>query len=144
MNRNIKRNNIYNINIRNNGIFSTKKQLNDNIIREKQNDQNYFRKNDSNLCLNKRRLDTISSSKIENSYYDNDFENENESIMYKFRKYISYIICCKKNNPKISYIESFRAKLISEENILQIYVDLFKILQMNVIQKKSIFDIDND
>ena len=138
MNRNVKRNNIYNINIRNNGIYSSNNQQKNNYIeRENQKLQNYSRKKYTNICSNGRKDITYSSYKIEDSY--DDYENKST-----FCKYISYLIYCRRNNPKFSYIESLRAKLISEENILQIYVDLLRILKIHGINKTSLFNQDNN
>ena len=46
-------------------------------------------------------------------------------------KYLGYLICCRRNNKMISYYEDFRAKLISEENIIQNYLDIYKLLKVN-------------
>ena len=64
-------------------------------------------------------------------------------IVNSFYKYISYLIYCGKSNPTFFYYESFRAKLISEENIIQSYFDLFQLFKIHHIQKKVIFDKSN-
>ena len=45
------------------------------------------------------------------------------------------MVLCGKNNPYISYYEDFRAKLISEENIIQNYIDVYKLLEVNKLKK---------
>ena len=48
------------------------------------------------------------------------------------------MICCGTNDKKISYYEDFRAKLISEENIIQSYLDVYRLLKTNNLSKISI------
>ena len=61
-----------------------------------------------------------------------DWENRPiEKQNFNWFHYIYYLICCQKNNPKISYYEDFRAKLISEENIIQAYLDVYQLLKAN-------------
>ena len=55
-------------------------------------------------------------------------------------QYIRYLICCRRNDHKILFYEDFRAKLISEENIIQNYLDIYQLLRINNINKKSIFN----
>ena len=75
---------------------------------------------------------------------ENDDKSNQESIVNSFYKYISYLICCGKNNPTFLYYETFRAKLISEENIIQSYLDLFQLFKIHNIQKKDLFDKSNN
>ena len=56
---------------------------------------------------------------------------------FSYFAYIKYIICCGKNNPKISYYEEFRNELISEENMVQYHLDIYKLLKANNIENKS-------
>ena len=63
---------------------------------------------------------------------DRSIEKQN----FNWLQYIWYLICCQKNNPNISYYEDFRAKLISEENIIQTYLDVYQLLKTNHIPKK--------
>ena len=59
----------------------------------------------------------------------------NEKQNFSWFSYIKYIVLCGKNNPYISYYEDFRAKLISEENIIQNYIDVYKLLEVNKLKK---------
>ena len=43
----------------------------------------------------------------------------------------------KKKNPKIQYYEDFRKEVISEENLLQNYIDIYQLLKICNIDKKS-------
>ena len=45
------------------------------------------------------------------------------------------MVLCRKNNPYISYYEDFRSKLISEENIIQNYIDAYNLLDVNKLKK---------
>ena len=68
-----------------------------------------------------------------------DFENRPlERQEFNWFKYIWYLICCGTNDKKIAYYEDFRAKLISEENIIQNYLDVYRLLKANNLQKVNI------
>ena len=62
-----------------------------------------------------------------------------EKQNFNWFKYIWFMICCGKNNKNISFYENLRTSLISEENIIQSYLDIYQLLKVNKIQKKSIF-----
>ena len=74
----------------------------------------------------------------------NDKENLEELPIKKnnfnWFKYLWYLICCRSNNKTISYYENIRSSLISEENIIQSYLDLYQLLKINGIPKKDIFN----
>ena len=61
-----------------------------------------------------------------------------EKQHFNWFKYLGYLICCGKNDKKLSYYEDFRAKLISEESIIQNYMDTYKLLKACNIKKSSI------
>ena len=54
---------------------------------------------------------------------------------FNWFSYIKYMALCGKNNPKISYYVDFRTRLISEENIIQSYIDIYNLLKVNKIKK---------
>ena len=60
-----------------------------------------------------------------------------EKQKFSYFAYIKYIICCGKNNPKISYYEEFRNEIISEENMVQYHLDIYKLLKACNIENKS-------
>ena len=67
-----------------------------------------------------------------------DFENRPlEKQNFHWCKFLGYLICCGRNDPKIKYYEEFRAKLISEENIIQNYLDTYKLLKHCNIKKTA-------
>ena len=49
-----------------------------------------------------------------------------EKIKFNFLNYLLYLLCNKKN--KILIYEDFRRKIISEEQIIQSYIKMFKLL----------------
>ena len=59
---------------------------------------------------------------------------------FNWFKYIRYLICCKTHDNKIVYLENIRTSLISEENIIQNYLDIYQLLKINGIIKKNIFN----
>jgi hypothetical protein len=85
---------------------------------ERVNDGNYYqRRNDQRKHSTKR---TLKDKKAENE--NKPLEKQN----FNFCSYLGYLICCEKTNKKITYYKEFRAKLISEENIIQNYIDIYK------------------
>jgi hypothetical protein len=67
-------------------------------------------------------------------------EDENQPLekqKFNYFSYIKYMICCGKNNPKISYYEDFRNQVISEENMVQYHLDIYKLLKTCNIENKS-------
>ena len=81
--------------------------------------QNYL---DGNYCH--KGKDTtkrvIKEKKEEND--NNPQEKQNLNLC----NYLGYLICCGRTNKKIAYYKEFRSKLISEENIIQNYIDIYK------------------
>ena len=66
----------------------------------------------------------------------NEISNKpNEKQNFNWFSYIKYMVLCGKNNPKISFYEDFRTKLISKENIIQNYIDIYNLLDVNKIRK---------
>ena len=59
---------------------------------------------------------------------DRDSNSQEESSMKKKKfnwfKYIWYLICCGSNDKNIKYYENIRSSLISEENLIQNYLDI--------------------
>ena len=80
----------------------------------------------------KMKDDTIPDKKDESK--SKPIEKQN----FNWFKFIGYIICCGRNNKKIAYYEEFRAKLISEENIIQNYLDIYKLLKVSNIKKTDL------
>ena len=59
-----------------------------------------------------------------------DFENRPlEKQNFNWCKFLGYLICCGRTDQKMKYYEEFRAKLISEDNIIQNYLDTYKLLK---------------
>ena len=70
------------------------------------------------------KIDSITKEKI------NDLDNRPiEKQNFTWFKYFWYLLNLKKNNNRILYYETFRAQLISEENIIQTYLDVYKLLK---------------
>ena len=54
----------------------------------------------------------------------NDLSDKCNKKEFNFFKFISYIICCHRNNENMNYIEELRYKVLSEETIVQCYLNL--------------------
>ena len=127
---NISFNNNYNDNIYN---FNRNKRYRLNEIKNKKNEFENFgyikkvvRKKE-NLEPNKDNDKTEGESVLS--------KKPNEKQNFNWFSYIKYIVLCGKNNPYISYYEEFRSKLISEENIIQKYIDVYRLLEVNKLKK---------
>ena len=111
--------------------------------------QNFNSENkiDNNLIIEnyKNTNDALSKEKKNNNKSD---EKKNEKSTKKngftWFKYIWYIFHCGKNNPKISYFYNFRIKLISEENIIQNYFDMNKLLKITKNNGQKSKDFSNN
>jgi hypothetical protein len=86
---------------------------------------------DTYLRSNKDDITTEKKEEIE----DKPLEKQN----FHWCKYLGYLISCGRNDKNITYYEDFRAKLISEENIVQYYMDIYKLLKVCNIQKIDYF-----
>ena len=90
--------------------------------------------NDNRDTYTRTYKDDITSEKKEG---DEDKPLEKQNL--NWCKYLGYLICCGRNDKKITYYEDFRAKLISEENIIQNYMDIYKLLKVCNIPKRDFF-----
>lgn len=88
---------------------------------EKGNNINNDKKSNLNIKYNMNIFEQ------KNNIYKNDeeeiFNQPNEKQNFTWFKYIKYILYCSRNNSAISFYEQFRAKILSEENIFQSYLE---------------------
>ena len=99
-------------------LYNFKNNLdNNNMMDNLQNSRGYFKKVnqlDGNYCFKEKK--------------EENEENENKPLEkqnFKWCNYLGYLICCEKTSKKINYYKKFRARLISEENIIQNYIDIY-------------------
>ena len=111
--------------------------------------QNFNNENkiDNNLIIEnyKNTNDALSKEK-KNNHKSDEKKNEKSTKKNGFTwfKYIWYIFHCGKNNPKISYFYNFRIKIISEENIIQNYFDMNKLLKITKNNGQKSKDFSNN
>ena len=111
--------------------------------------QNFNSENkiDNNLIIEnyKNTNDALSKEK-KNNHKSDEKKNEKSTKKNGFTwfKYIWYIFHCGKNNPKISYFYNFRIKIISEENIIQNYFDMNKLLKITKNNGQKFKDFSNN
>ena len=111
-------------NLNNEGIGTTKKKMmNKNVT-------NNIIKNRAEANIN----DISNLNNPPNKLYENDEKPLKETFILFF-KYIWYLIKCKKDYPAFSYYEKFRARLISEENLIQSYLNIHRISKTNNVDK---------
>jgi len=105
------------------------------VIRGNNNNNNNIRpyrgRNDKKATNNKNTINKFVTEKNEES---KKMEKQN----FSWFAYMKFVICCGKNNPKIQYYDDFRNEIISEENILQYHLDIYKLLKACNIERNSI------
>ena len=72
---------------------------------------------------------------LDNDKFEENFDIPTKKQNFNWFKYIWYKICCGRNNSKIQYYDDFRKQIISEENILQYHLDIYKLLKACNIEK---------
>ena len=60
-----------------------------------------------------------------NSEYEETQGNYKEFNFFKY--YLGYMFCCKRKNKTLNYYKNFRIKIISEENIINNYFDIYNL-----------------
>ena len=73
--------------------------------------------------VNKSIKDENTTEKREEFDVENLESRPIEKQNFDWCKYLGYLICCGRNDKRITYYEDFRAKIISEENIMLNYFD---------------------
>ena len=126
----------------NNEITNMLKGTNNFNIGSQNNENNVAKhniKNNPEASINDKSLIKYSRNKL----YEGNEKTCGKTFSLFFN-YIWYLIKCKKDYPKFNYYEKFRAKLISEENIVQCYFDILQISKINNIEKISLFENTNN
>ena len=87
-------------------------------------------------------------NKNQNNKFDRDKDGvddkkeEKKYEKFSWFAYMKLIICCGKYSPKLCYYEDFRNEIISEENLVQIHLNIYKLLKAcNIETRNSILDI---
>jgi hypothetical protein len=127
------------VKLKRNSINNFKSNLDgNNMMNNVQNSRGYFKSINQNYLdgnygqkRNTQREDTTKRIIIEKKEKKDENENENENKPlekqnFNWCNYLGYLICCEKTNKNMSYYKEFRARLISEENIIQNYMDVYK------------------
>ena len=134
-------------------IFLNRNQkFNLNKKNSSKNSKISFIDNNSNKIENSIKSDIdYKSRNMNNKETIKNFETENQNELSKplkkqnftFYNYVFYLISCKLNNPKIYYYETFRKEVISEENLIQNYINIFKMLRVCNIENLDPFRLNN-
>ena len=94
----------------------------------------------NNIIKNRAQVNKINNisnlNNAPNKLYENDEKTVKETFILFF-KYIWYLIKCKKDYPAFSYYEKFRARLISEETLIQSYLNIQQISNINNVDKPA-------
>ena len=112
----------------NNYIYYERKQGNKIKVNEEMNP--IYHKNDSNL---KNDIDSCNKYINEKDDVNNkiDLSNKSNKNEYTFCRFLSYIICCGRNNQKMNYAEELRYKILSEETVFQNYLNLIEMNKLS-------------
>ena len=128
----------------------TNKSLNNNI--SNMNNNYYIIKNNSNKSdINSKNM-SISMSSINNNESIKKFEKIDKEEKYKpitkqnfsWCNYFYYVLSCKSKNQKITYYQTFRKEVISEENLIQNHINIFKLLKVCNIKNLDPFKLKNN
>ena len=114
----------------NNSIKNTKKVHFANISKDS--------KSISLSINNKESINKLETKKIEENFKPLKKQN------FSWFIYFYYIITLKHTNPKIRYYETFRKEVISEENVIQNYINIFKLLKVCKIENLDPFKLRNN
>jgi hypothetical protein len=85
--------------------------------------------------------DRINKIILEQSFFEIKDRNNNiiqkpiKKEKFSWISYILYVVLFKRKNPKIKFYENFRAKVLSEENLMQNSYDLYKLLELCNLKK---------
>ena len=119
---------------------------NDNLLNDNNSLKYNSKKENSNkIIINNDIISEINKNSI------NELETKNKEEQYKPLKkqnftwfnYLFYIITCKLKNPKINYYETFRVQIISEENMIQNHLNIYKLMKSCKIENIDPFNLKN-
>ena len=97
---------------------------------------------ENNQSINNNSIEDKKDESVKNE--GNKEESKIKKQNFNWFKYMWYLICCCSNNKIIQHYEKIRESLISEENIIQIYIDIYNLLKIDGINKKSIFNFKDN
>ena len=94
---------------------------------------------------------SVSDNRINNINYEKSFfeiKDRNNKLLKKPTKkerfswfsYILYVVLFKRKNSKIKFYENFRAQTLSEENLMQNSLDIYKLLEYCYIKRINAFE----
>lgn len=84
----------------------------------------------------------LCDSKENRSKKSDSVEKLKKNKISWFNYFFCYVIFFKRTNPKMKFFEDFRSQLISEENLLQNYSDIYKLLKINGIKNHGYYEIN--
>ena len=142
---------------RDNNIFNNTFEMDKEVNYQRDNSQQnynqfrgtgmqFYNRGKYKLDFSNESRDTYTIKIKDDSTTEKKDEIENKPIEkqhFNWFKFIGYLICCGKNDKKMAYYEDFRAKIISEENIIQNYLDIYKLLKACNIKKTELCNKEN-
>jgi len=117
-----------------------KKNNNNNFITQNNNEDEIYNENKSNSIQSSEK-NIVECKSMSLKFSSNDLitearDEKNKPITkqnFTWCNYIYYsfilLFCCKSINPKINFYENFRRQIISEENMIQNHLNIYKLIR---------------
>jgi hypothetical protein len=106
------------------------------------NNRGFYKTNLRNSNLENYKK-TFSQLKTERNENNNDTSKIIKRKGFTLFDYIFFLMCLKTGNPIILYLEKFRTQIISEENIIQNHLDIYKLLKFCNIERHNPFYLED-
>lgn len=122
------------------------KGLNNNLSIKDSMDKYNIKLNTEKNNIDSKSMSLSLSQHIKVSKTKNNKEEGIKPITkqnFTWFNYLFYILTFELKNPKISYYENFRKEVISEENIIQNHINIFKLLRACKIENLDPFSVKN-
>ena len=122
------------------------KGLNNNLSIKDSMDKYNIKLNTEKNNIDSKSMSLSLSQHIKVSKTKNNKEEGIKPITkqnFTWFNYLFYILTFELKNPKISYYENFRKEVISEENIIQNHINIFKLLRACKIENLDPFNVKN-
>ena len=102
------------------------------------NSRGFYKRNFKNSYIENYKR-TFSQLKTERNENNEDTNKIIKRKKFSIFEYIFYLMCLKTGNSRILYLEKFRTQVISEENIIQNHLDIYKLLKFCNIERHNLF-----
>ena len=136
-NKNSNRNNMINIYMEDESEFNSNSKSNQRrMLNRGYNEKNGRTYSTGRMLGTNNEMKNNENENYMSEYNDQKKEVEtNKKSNFSFFKYLGYLFTCGKSSPDISYFVNLREQIISEENMVQSYFDVYNLLKINKIDR---------